>query len=221
MLDPLATLQATRPSQTLDGDFICGWGVYDQCWTEAILGCRVLRGGPSVWSEAFVTSWEQVEALPRHGSQPWMDEFLEVNRTLVAEVGDRYPVSQPLMRGPLDMAEAALPPEMLYAGFYEHPQRLTLFLELCADLFVEAAQRRLQGTPRFHAGYAVRYEWGLWAPGTTVQFQCDASRNVSPQIYRSFLFEIDQRIAGPSSIPSSTPTRAPPTSCRCSPTSRS
>ena len=43
LLDPLVTLQATRPCKELDGDMICGWGPYDRCWTEAILGCRVLR----------------------------------------------------------------------------------------------------------------------------------------------------------------------------------
>ena len=196
MLDPLATLQATRPTQALDGDMIGGWGAYDQCWTEAMLGCKVVRGGPSVWSEVFVTSWEQIERLPRTGDKEWVDEFLLVNRVLVDEVAGQYPVSQPLMRGPLDMAEAALPAEMLYAGFYEHPERLSRFLMLCADLFVYAAQRRLDETPLFHGGYAVRYEWGLWAPGTTVQFQCDASRNISPQMYRDFLFEVDRRIAG-------------------------
>jgi hypothetical protein len=195
MLDPIATLQATRPTQTLDGDMICGWGAYDQCWTEAMLGCRVLRGGPSVWSEAFVTSWAQADALPRTGLQEWVDEFLAINRALVSEAGGRYPVSQPLMRGPLDMAEAALSADMLYTGFYEQPERLQRFLAMCADLFVSAAQKRLAETPLFHGGYAVRYEWGLWAPGPTVQFQADASRNISAQTYRSFLFEIDRRIA--------------------------
>ena len=41
----------------------------------------------------------------------------------------------------------------------------------------------------------MRYEWGLWAPGTTVQFQADASRNLSARTYRSFLVEIDRSIA--------------------------
>jgi hypothetical protein len=195
LLDPLATLLSTCPRQEIDGDMICSWGPYDQCWTEAILGCRVLRAGPSVWSESFITQWEQVDSLPPTGSQAWLDELLTVNRVLVNQVANRHPVAQPLMRGPLDMAEAALPSEMLYEGFYEQPQRLLKFLELCASLFIQAAQRRLTETPRFHGGYAVRSEWGLWAPGSTVQFQADASRNLSAKTYREFLFEIDRSIA--------------------------
>jgi hypothetical protein len=195
LLDPLATLLSSRPYREIDGDMICSWGPYDQCWTEAILGCRVLRAGPSVWSEPFITQWEQVDNLPPTGSQVWLDELLAVNRVLVDQVANRYPIAQPLMRGPLDMAVAALPSGMLYGGFYEQPKGLRTLLELCASLFIQTAQRRLSETPPFHGGYAVRSEWGLWAPGSAVQFQADASCNVSAKTYREFLFEIDRSIA--------------------------
>jgi hypothetical protein len=196
LLDPLGSLQATRPARPVDGDFISGWGAYDQCWSEALLGCRVRRVGPSVWTEPFLEDWESVEAIPAEGNAAWLDELLRVNQVLVEAVDGAYPVSQPLMRGPLDMAAAAMPSERLYAGFYEAPEQVRSLLERCADIFVHAAHRRLECTPRFHGGYAARYEWGLWAPGTTVQFQADASRNLSQKTYREFLFEIDRRIAG-------------------------
>jgi hypothetical protein len=196
LLDPLASLEVTRPDRLVDGDFIGGWGAYDQCWTEALLGCRVRRVGPSVWTEPFLEDWEDAEGAPTEGNEGWLNELLRVNQVLVEAVGGAYPVSQPLMRGPLDMAVAAMPSERLYAGFYEAPERLRSFLERCAQIFVNAARRRLECTPRFHGGYAARYEWGLWAPGTTVQFQADASRNLSAHTYREFLFEIDRRIAG-------------------------
>jgi len=196
LLDPLASLQATRPARLVDGDFIGGWGAYDQCWTEALLGCRVLRVGGSVWTEPFIHDWQDVDRLPAEGNEAWLDELLRANQVLVEAVGGSYPVSQPLMRGPLDMAEAAMSSAMLYAGFYEVPERLRSFLELCGGVFVQAARRRLDCTPPFHGGYAVRCEWGLWAPGTTVQFQADASRNLSECMYREFLFEVDRMIAG-------------------------
>jgi hypothetical protein len=195
LLDPVATAQATRPSVLLDGDMIGGWGAYDQCWTEAILGCRVVRGGPSVWAQESLTGWEQVDSISPGGSAAWLEEFLAANQVIVAETRGQYPVSQPLMRGPLDMIAAAMPSEVVYPGFYEYPGQMQKLLALCCALFVNVAQARLAATPRFHGGYAVRYEWGLWAPGTTVQFQADASRNLSPQTYRRFLFDIDRTIA--------------------------
>lgn len=195
LLDPKANLKSLRPTHVVDQDMICGWGPYDQCWTEAFLGCRIVRKGPSVWAETLVSDWDGADQLGWQGRQEWLDELLEVNQVLVDEVKGDYPISQPLLRGPLDMVEAALTSEMLYAGFYENPSQLRGLLERCADLFTAMAQARLAATPSFQGGYVTRYEWGLWAPGTTAQFQADASRNLSTKTYREFLFEIDRRIA--------------------------
>jgi len=194
LLAMAANLEPGRPQQMLDADFVCGWGPLDLCWTEAIMGCRVLRGGPSVWSEPFIEDWAAVDGLAWAGNSPWLDELLAINQWLVQESAGVYPVCQPLMRGPLDMAEGVLPSALLYAGFYENPAQLRKLLHLCAKVFVDVGKRRLAQTPPWHGGYMVRYEWGLWAPGPTIQFQADASRNLSPAKYREFLVEIDREI---------------------------
>jgi hypothetical protein len=195
LLDHLQTLLPYRPEELFDGDFIRGWGPYDCCWTEAMVGCRVYRTGPSVWSEPFLSDWDRLNDLGFDFSNPWLQELLAVNRVLVENTGGEFPVCQALMRGPLDMVEAAVPTEMLYAGFYENPGGLGRLLDHCAKIFISAAEQRLEQTPPFHGGHMVRYEWGLWAPGTTVQYQADAMKNLSPQMYRDFLFEVDRRIA--------------------------
>jgi hypothetical protein len=89
-----------------------------------------------------------------------------------------------------------LPSALLYAGFYENPAQLRKLLHVCAKIFVDVGKRRLAQTPPWQGGYMVRYEWGLWAPGPTIQFQADASRNLSPAKYREFLVEIDREITG-------------------------
>ena len=196
VLDLVATAERYRPGELVDADFVGGWGPFDCCWTEALLGCRIVRSGASVWTEPFIEDWGQVDALSPDTSEAWLGEFLAANRALVAEAKGAYPICQPLMRGPLDMIEAAVPTDLLYAGFYDHPEQVRKLLRHCTDLFITAAQRRLAETPAFHGGYMGRYEWGLWAPGPTVQFQADAMRNLSPEMYRDFMFEVDQRIAG-------------------------
>ena len=196
LLDRLATANPYRPRELLDDDFVSGWGPYDACWTEAVLGCRVRRAGPSVWSDPFIHSWDAVDSLSWDGTSAWLDELMEVNRVLAAEVRGEYPLCQPLMRGPLDMVEAAVPTELLYTGFYENPAQLRKLLDHCTDVFIGTAKRWFAQTPPFHGGYMIRSEWGAWAPGSTVQFQADAMRNLSPKTYREFMFEIDRRIAG-------------------------
>ena len=93
------------------------------------------------------------------------------------------------------MAEAAVPTAMLFTSFYDHPASLRKLLNHCTDVFVSTAKAWLTETPPFHGGYVVRSEWGLWAPGSTGQFQEDAMRNLSAELYRDFMFEIDRRIA--------------------------
>jgi hypothetical protein len=195
LLDHVATSTPYRPRMPLDGDFVCGWGPYDSCWTEAILGCRVIRAGPSVWSEPFVESWDEVDGLFWDGSNPWLEELLDIGRALAAEAQGEFPVCQPLLRGPLDMVEAAVPTDLLYPGFYDNPAAVRKLLNHCTDVFLETARSWLAATPQFRGGHMIRYEWGLWAPGSTVQFQADAMRNLSPRMYRNFMFEIDRRIS--------------------------
>ena len=93
------------------------------------------------------------------------------------------------------MVEAAVPTELLYPGFIDHAEAIRRLLEVCADIFINIAQRWLILTPRYYGGYAVRHTLGLWAPGMAVLFQADAMRNLSAQMYRDFLLDIDQRIA--------------------------
>ena len=195
MLDRLANLEVIRPLNLVEGDFINGWGPYDCCWTEAILGCRVRRVGPSMWADKLIPTWDEVDNLSWREPNPWLEELLEVNRVLVQQAKGAFPVCQPLMRGPLDMVEAAVPTEALYPGFYDNADRLRRFLDLCTNIFVIVAKRRLAETPPFRSGYAVRFQYGLWAPGSVVEFQADAMRNLSPQTYREFMFEFDRRIA--------------------------
>ena len=196
MLDLPANLELTRPGQLLSDDIICGWGPYDLCWTEAILGCRVFRAGPSAWSQPFLDDWSKVDALRSDGASPWLEELVELLHLIETKTQGRFPVCQPLLRGPLDMIEAAVPTEILYVGFYQNPDALHRLLAHCCDVFIATAQRLLAATPLFHDGHMARSEMGLWAPGTVIDFQGDAMRNLSREIYHDFVFEIDGRIAG-------------------------
>ena len=191
-LDHAATLRGHGGEchDLLDDDFIRCVGAYGMCWTEAILGCRVKRVSDRVWAEPFIHDWDEVDKLCWDGSSAWLDEMLAVNRLLIEEAGDGCPICQPLLRGPLDMVAAAVPAEILYTGFYDHPGELHRLLDVCADMFVTAAERWLGETPPFYGGY-----WAdLWGPGRTVRLQEDAMHNLSPRTYREFVFEVDRRI---------------------------
>ena len=194
LLDPIANLKQFRPTTPFDGDFLNGWGPYDVCWMESILGCRVFRAGPSTWSEPFVREWSDVDKFKWPGQSPWLDELLAITKMMNDEIKGQYPIGQPLLRGPLDMTEGSILTEILYVGFFTNPEELKKHLDTCTSVFIEVTKRRLAALKPFHGGYLTRHEWGLWAPGTMVQFQGDAMRNLSPETYRDYMFENDRRL---------------------------
>ena len=183
------------PTTLLDGDFLQPWVVYDACWMEAMLGCRVLTATGTTWAEHFVTDWAQVASLTSRRAGPWLNELLRTQIVLADLAGPERPIGQPLMRGPADMALAALGSEMFGAGFYEHPGPLTDLLMTCTQIRLEAAYRRLQMTPRFHGGYCARDAWGVWSPGPLIDYQEDAAGLLSPKTYRQHIAPLDRELA--------------------------
>lgn len=164
-------------------------------WVEAILGCPIratIQGG-SMRSRAFVADWEDWRRRDRGRGRAWLECLLELTELLVARSGGRYAVVQTLMRGPSDLAEAVLGPELMCLSMYDHPRALTAFLEEVTEVFIETLRAQLARIPRLEGGTVNPF--GLWAPGTTARTQCDASAFLSAQQYARWFLPYDVRIA--------------------------
>ena len=195
LLDARVYLERVRPSEVIDGDFIQSWVAYDVCWMEAILGCLPVAESGTTWAEPFMTDWSQVASAMDKEPSPWLGELVEVHQVLGSMADGVWPVGQPLMRGPSDMALAAMSSEMFCEGFYQHSEELRALLEYCTKLWLEVANHRLEVTPTFHGGYCGRDVWGLWAPGPLLDCQEDATGLLSPKTYRDYIAPLDQKMA--------------------------
>ena len=111
----------------------------------------------------------------------------------VARSGGRYAVSHTLMRGPSDLAEAALGPEFMSLSMYDHPRELRAFLEDVTDIFLARAQGP-DGVHPASRGRVCQLVGRLWRPGTDVRTQCDASAFLSPRQYAEWFLPCDARI---------------------------
>ena len=111
-------------------------------------------------------------------------KLLEIIHLLVDRAEASYPVGQPLLRGPIDIASAALGDEPTCWAMVDEPERFKQLLEVCTDVFITVAKAWADAAPPFYGGYC---EYGIWAPGTAVRTQCDNAALLSPQIYRDFL----------------------------------
>ena len=164
-------------------------------WVEAILGCPVratIQGG-SMRTRSFVADWDAWHARDGRLHEGWFDALKQLTVMLAERGAGRYAVAQTLMRGPSDLAEAILGPELMCLSMYDHPRALRGFLETVTEAFVTILNAQLERIPRVQGGYVNPF--GIWAPGTVVRTQCDASAFLSPAQYKEWFLPYDERIS--------------------------
>ena len=194
-LDRLAgTLLAPGPIE-VHGDRFRVAAPYSRVpWVEAILGTPIratIQGG-SMRTDAFVESWAEWEEDATHRDGRWFDLLMRLAELLVQRSGGRYAVAQTLMRGPSDLAEAVLGPELMCLSMYDHPRSLRRFLDEATSTFIEILRAQLARIVPVAAGYVTPF--GIWAPGTVVRTQCDATAFLSGAQYAEWFLPYDVRI---------------------------
>jgi hypothetical protein len=163
-------------------------------WVEAILGTPVratIQGG-SMRTMAFIDGWDEWQRSATHRDDAWFDLLKRLTESLARRSGGRYAVVQTLMRGPSDLAEAVLGPERMIFSMYDHPQALQAFLEEATATFIEILHDLLSRIPPLDGGYVSPF--GIWAPGTVVRTQCDATAFLSAAHYARWFLPYDVRI---------------------------
>ena len=92
-----------------------------------------------------------------------------------------------------DLAEALLGPEMMSLAMYDHPAALSAFLDEVTGVFLDVLQAQMACISAVNGGYVNPF--GIWAPGTVVRTQCDASAFLSPKHYAQWFLPYDARIS--------------------------
>ncbi len=165
-------------------------------WLEAIMGCPIRASRNSCWAEACVPDWERWHWEQPTLDNPWAQKLLELMDALVQFSDGRFPVSQTLMRGPLDMLAAMRGAAQVTIDLIDEPDLVCRAAQLCAEVWEEVAEAQLNLIPECDAGYFAG-EHGLrtWAPDKPVWLQEDAMALLSPQLYREYILPIDRKIA--------------------------
>ncbi len=185
------TFYADPPGpELIHGDFIAGEGPPGLCWTEGAMGCpvRMVTGG--AWADRFIEQWDAASSIvPDEDWLRKLDEFMDY---LNERSQGRYPLVQPLFRGPIDMMASAFGHEEACLMLKMDPEAADAALDACADLFIHMAERRLSRTPPFQGGYLSGF--GIWTPHRVVRTQIDNVTMLSPQTYRERVLPFDRKV---------------------------
>jgi hypothetical protein len=182
------------PYVALNGDYLREATPYGLCWMEGLLGARVVAASGSIWAEPMPFDWSRVGDLRRRLSpeNAWYAKLREYVGRLADEAGGRVPVTQTLMRGPIDIAEAIVGSEELGLALYDHPAEVEELLTIGTDAFLMVGNLFPEVAPPWRGGRSI---FGIWAPGTVIRMQADHAALLSPASYRQWCFPHDVRLA--------------------------
>jgi len=171
-------------------------------WMEAVLGCEVrggeesftAKGGFNACADAAESAETTLRGLRTNPlSNPWLKKYLEFTEALVKLSGGRFPVGQPITRGPTDMVGALLgQSEMIYA-LSDDPDTMGRLISAVTAIFLRVIELQKALIPPFHGGSSLGF-YHVWAPGTSIWYQDDLSAILSPTMYRHFFIDAGTRI---------------------------
>ena len=193
-LDFEAVLSSAPPT-AIDSPFLEGIHLPGVCWTEALTGCPVRMETGGAWADPFLLDRPSVRKwcarVDRWDAGPWAAAFREGMAVLAAGVEGRLPLTQTLMRGPLDMMAAALGHEAMVDLCIEEQGLAREFLDRCAELFIALGREHLALRPTFHGGDV---SYGIWSSLPVIRTQLDNAVLLSPTLYREVALPADTRI---------------------------
>ena len=155
-------------------------------WMEGILGCPIVASDNSFVSKPTGVTAENIGQIKFDPQNEWYQKYIEFCIKLTKLSAGRFPVSQPIMRGPSDMTGAILGQgEMIYAVLRDKGMMKAIF-EKVTYVFLEVIKGQYQATESFHGGYSVGF-FQVWSPGKVIWFQEDLTAVLSPPLYKELL----------------------------------
>jgi len=164
-------------------------------WCESILGCQIGSSGGNMAAQPWVTDYRQIQELSIAADNPWLLKLLEYQEFLVKLSNGRFPVSNSLMRGPLDLLAAVRGPQQMCLDLYDCPEDLGAALQHLTDLWIQIAHMQMRVIPPFKGGYSFG-QIDLWSRKHGGWFQDDAVALWGPSAYRQHVKPCEERLAG-------------------------
>lgn len=163
-------------------------------WMEAMLGCKIKRGGDSIWAQERHGSWEELLSVQLERKNPWLEKYLEFIEILQKHFVTVCPVGQPILRGMSDLIAVLRGHSDSIIDCIESPEETRKLINTCKDAFLKVIHEQFKRIESFHGGYFIE-QYCLWAPDKIVRLQEDASALFSPALLKQHIIEPDRFLA--------------------------
>ena len=163
-------------------------------WVEAIAGCPIHNSGGNMVARPWVEDYGQLRELKIEPSNRWLAKLLEFSSFLVKLSDGRFPVSNSLMRGPLDLLAAARGSERMCLDLYDRPGEIDGALERLTDIWIQVAREQASRIPSFQGGYSFG-QIDLWGRKQGGWFQNDALALWSPELHLTHARACEERLS--------------------------
>ena len=164
-------------------------------WMEAFLGCEIKGTGSSFWAASPIDTLDELSEVTFARNGEWFQAFKEFLDELISLSEGKYPVGQPILRGPTDLLGALLGESEFVVQLAKDPDKLKKTIRFLGESFSEVVQFIQDRVPDFHGGRSIGSVYSLWAPGKCLYLQEDLSALLSPDLYRRHFLEVDTEIA--------------------------
>jgi len=155
-------------------------------WMEAMLGCRIIAMDSSFVSEPTGDTIDSIQDIAIDPDNPWLAKYLEFSKALTNLAAKRFPVGEPIMRGPSDMMGALLGQQAMVFAMMQDPVKSNVLLQQVTEAFLSVIRKQEVIVEDFHGGRSLGF-YNVWTPGKCIWYQEDLSALLSPRLYKEML----------------------------------
>jgi hypothetical protein len=174
---------------------------FNHQWLEAILGARIWVREETIWAGAGELSLADLATFELGSDNAWYSKMVECHRKLVQHGRGRYPVSTPVLHGPLDLLVSVIgSAENVALSIHDDPGLLEAAMDRVTSVWCRAARDLAGSLEPFANGFLSRMH--VWTPAPNVTTQDDATWMMSPENYRLFVQPFERRMcaAAPNAV---------------------
>jgi len=162
-------------------------------WMEAMLGCEIYATESSFISSPWLKNLDEIDKIQFNSENKWFKKYMEFLIQLEKISKGRFPIGQPILRGPSDMAGAIMGQTELVYALSDNPEKMKVLFGKLTDVFLNLISHQYEEISEFYGGYSLGF-YHVWAPERCIWYQEDLSALLSPAYYCEFLKECNEKI---------------------------